>query len=238
MRSTPLPPSTRRARQLALVLLLSTLVLGLSACGTMARLSGTTNALTVTSTDQTRTLAPSFSTAVYLPVDPQTAEVYLTDIPLDRLRDPKDTLADAQGNILHLHLFLVPKAGDTPIDATACNLTLRHLVLAGTPNAASPGSASKASPITGLYSGGGFVLPSGDPGDDSSGGSISGSSHRLVKASPAFKDPVGSGSITGRFDAVRDDDAARIIAARIESLTRALKPVPEKPVVATPAKTE
>lgn len=189
----------------------------------MARLSGNSNALTIESTDASRSLSPSFTTAVYLPVDPQTADVYLTDLPLERLRDSKDTLADASGNIVHLHLFLVPKAGDTPIDRTACNITMRHLVLAG-----SSGEArTHTLPIAGLYSGGGFVLPSGTIGDDSIAGSITGSSHRLVKTSAMFNDALGSGAVTGRFDAARDDDVSRAISAKFDSVARRLKPISE-----------
>lgn len=203
-------------------------------CSTVARLSGNSNALTIESTDASRSFSPSFTTAVYLPVDPQTAEVYLTDLPLERLRDSKDTLADVSGNIVHLHLFLVPKAGDTPIDRTACNITMRHLVLAGSPGES--GTHMHTHLIAGLYSGGGFVLPSGTIGDDSIAGSITGSSHRLVKSSAMFNDALGSGAITGRFDATRDDEVSRAIGAKFETVARRLKAVSDSAGAAVPSK--
>lgn len=231
----PVRLPTRSIRRVLIGSLVLSACLALNACGTIARISGHSNSITITSTDETRALSPAFTTAVYHPVDPQTADVFLSDIPLERLRDPKDALTDpaASGNILHLHVFLVPSAGDTPIDETACNLTLRHFVLAGTAEGAPKGQL-----IAGLYSGGGFVLPSGSIGDDSIGGSVSGSSHRLVKASSAFKDPLGSGAISGRFDAVRDDEASKAIAARMELLTRNMKAVAEKPEAEKPEKAE
>lgn len=200
--------------------LLSLVVCAAGGCSTVARWSGNSNTLTIENVDDSRVIAPTFTTSVYLPVDPQTAEVYLTDLPLDRLRDGKDTLEGLSGHILHIHLFLLPSAGSTPIDQTACNITLRHIVIA-------QGEGKDQSAI-GLYSGGGFVLPAGTIGDDRIGGSISGSSHRLVKASARFNDPLGSGAITGRFDAQRNDDAARALGSRIESLARTLKPIDDK----------
>lgn len=204
-------PAPTIIRTLALSTAALLLCVCATGCGTIARLSGTSNELSISSGDQSRALTPEFTTAVYMPVDPQTAEVYLTDMPIERLRDQKDTLSDVTGHLVHLHLFLIPKAGETPIDTTACNLTLRHAVLAG------PGS--------GLYSGGGFVQPSGAIGDESIAGAIAGSSHRLVRRAGAFKDALGSGQVVGRFSATRDDESARALAARLDAFARAMKPI-------------
>lgn len=214
---------SRRACAGAVCTLATLSLLPFAGCSTVKRwsgLGGHSSTLTIENTHDSREITPAFTTLAYLPVDPQTAEVYLTDLPLDRLRDAKDSLDGLSGHILHIHLFLLPSAGSTPIDQTACNITLRHLIIA---------EGEDHARALGLYSGGGFLLPSGTIGDDRLGGSISGSSHRLAKASPRFSDPLGSGAITGHFDVERNDDVARAIGARLESLSRTLKPVDDQP---------
>src|SRR5947207_4123904 len=42
---------------------------------------------TISSRDERAVLSPKFTTAVYLPVDPSTADVYLSDLPAKRIAD-------------------------------------------------------------------------------------------------------------------------------------------------------
>jgi hypothetical protein len=53
---------------------------------------------------------------------------------------------------MHMHIFLIPEAGSTPIDRTACNVVFMNLVLTGKSTA----SAREATdtPVMGLYAGG------------------------------------------------------------------------------------
>ncbi|MBY0311367.1 MAG: hypothetical protein K2W85_04810 [Phycisphaerales bacterium] len=171
--------------------------------------------LTAVSTDGSRELAPTFTTAAYSFTDENTAEVFLTDLPRERIEDPRDMLGTAQGVILHLHIFLDPSPGDTPIDATACNVTIRQLVVTGT-----TGETGTVSPTMGLYAGGGFVLLRGSIGDASITGSMTGGSYRLTRSTPGFADRLGAGKIAGRFSATQDPDLARSLSARFESLVR------------------
>lgn len=193
----------------------------LGGCAMLPRIGGEGNTLSAVSIDEQTSLATTYTTAVYRPIDPQTADVYLTDIPVQRITGPKDRLGDAVGSIVHLHVFLVPKAGDTPIDQTACNVTIRHIVLAGTPR----GVAASDIPAMGLYAGAGFVQPDDTIGGESLGGGVTGASHRLTRSSPGFRDLIGTGSIGGTFNARRDDALARQIAGRIESLVREMEGV-------------
>lgn len=163
--------------------------------------------LTATSTDGTKSLAPNFTTAAYSSLDADTADVYLSDLPRERFANPRDTLADCTGSILHLHIFLVPEAGQTPIDSTACNLTVRQLVL-----------TKNAPQGMGLYGGGGFMLPRGDFGSGDIGGSINAASHRLTRFSTGFNDLLGPGTLSGAFSAPQDDQLAQQMSAKLETL--------------------
>jgi hypothetical protein len=156
-------------------------------------------------------LAPAFQTGVYRSTDPNTADLFLTDIPLSRLTDPADTLADAEGSVLHLHMFLVPAAGKTPIDSSACNASIRHVVL-------SHGAI-------GFYGGGGFFYPNDTPGDAQMQGTIAEASLRLVRASRDFNDLLGSSVAEGTLNAALDDKMAKAIAARLDALANATPPV-------------
>jgi hypothetical protein len=172
------------------------------------------------------TLTPQFTTAAYFPTDQNTADIYLSDIPASDLANPGADLTGASGNIVHIHVFLIPSAGMTPIENTACNITVRHLILAGrsapTPGGsdAKPGTAQI--PAIGLYGGGGFMITGSDPGDDDFSGTIRDASVRLTRSSPAFTDRLGPATVAGKFSAPRDDKLARLIAARFEQISRVL----------------
>jgi hypothetical protein len=183
----------------------------LSAAGCSVFRSEPGGVLTAMSTDGTKSLAPDFKTAAYTAVDGDTADIYLSDLPRERFTNPRDTLSDCSGSILHLHIFLVPEAGQTPIDATACNLTIRQLVL-----------TKNAPQGMGLYGGGGFLLPYGNLGAGDISGSINAASHRLTRATPGFNDLLGPGFISGRFSAPQDDQLAQQMATKLETLVSKL----------------
>lgn len=166
--------------------------------------------LALTAADAPATLTAGFTTAVFASSDPNEANLYLTDLPLARLADPGDSLADLGGSLLHIHVFVVPRAGSTPVDATACNAALRYAVL--------------AQGAIGVYGGGGFLFPAGKTGAPSFGGSLAGGSLRLIRATSDFKDLLGPALLEGPVTTVRDAKTADLLRARLDALCRQAKP--------------
>lgn len=168
-------------------------------------------------------MTPKISTAVYTSADDNTADVYLSDLPLVTLRDPAADLSTATGNLIHIHLFLFPAPGRIPLREGAFDATIHHLILAG-------GQA-------GCYQGGGFIMPSHPPGDGDFSAQIQDFTMRLGCATPAFADRLGAPRLTGQFSAERDDAAARAIAERISHLMTALPRTPNPTSTPAPAPT-
>jgi len=200
-------------RFLSLVLML--FLAGLPACSRITRPGGD---LEIHSLQSPATLTPAIRTACYRRIDSGSADLYFSDLPESRLADADDDLAGASGSILQIHLFLEPSAGNTPIDDTACNAIVRHVVLAQ--GAATTGAAAE---VVGVYGGGGFFYPSGSVGDEVFGGSIRDGTHRLTASTPGFKDLLGPASLEGKLVAARDDDLALAIQSQLERLIRKTK---------------
>lgn len=173
-------------------------------------LRGGSGRLTMVSTDSEWSLTPDIRTAVYSTSDTAAADIYLSDLPLDRLTNPDDDLAGLSGSLLHIRLFLVPRAGNTPIGNTACNITLRHVILAS--------STADAPPSMGVFGGGGFLLPSGDPGDRTIGGRVTEVTMRLLDSTDGFDDLFTTARVSGRFSATLNAEAAAALAARVRTL--------------------
>jgi hypothetical protein len=165
----------------------------------------------MTSSDSEWALTPEIRTAVYTTSDTAAADMYLSDIPLERLANPDDDLSGVSGSLVHFRLFLVPRAGSTPIDPTACNITLRHVILAS--------SDKRTRPAIGVYAGGGFLLPAGSPGDRTLGGRLTEVTVRLVHATDGFEEVFTTAVVSGRFSASLNPDAANALAARMRQLT-------------------
>lgn len=161
-------------------------------------------------------LEPVLPTAVYQHPDEQTADVYMTDLPMGRLSDPNDNLAGLTGQLVQLHIFMIPKGGATPQSPQACTATVRHVVV--------------ADGIIGVYGGGGFV-DSTDFGDPTLTAEIKNMSLRLVESTPGFADRLGTVQLTGTVTAGLNERAARALAGRIQELTFRLTPTagPDQP---------
>lgn len=194
---------------------LGLLALGLSAAGGCAGLGLGAGPLTAASADGSAVLATDLTTGVYVPVDENSADLYMTDLPISRLVDGGDALGDLSGNIVHVHLFLIPSAGHTPIDATASNIAIRHIVL--------------SAGAVGIYGGGGFMMPGSEPGDATFSGSIQQASMRLLRRTSDFADRLGPNTIRGDVTAQRNDAAARAVAARIDRLIASAAAAPGAP---------
>jgi len=146
-------------------------------------------------------LTPKLRVLAYRADDSQTADVYLTDLAIADL-DPGVDPGSLTGSFIHVHLFLMPKAGKTPIESTASSVTIRYVVL-------SRGAI-------GVYGGGGFLLPSGSPGSSTFGGSLSDATMKLINSNSEFHDPLGPSTLSISFRAPLDESLARRMAASLE----------------------
>lgn len=194
--------------------------------------SGASGSIAVHNQNTHRVISPEIVTGVYRSPggDENTADIYLSDMPLERLASHSDHLKGMSGVLVHIHLFLIPSAGNTPIDQTACNVAVRTIVLAS--------SDAESAPLIGVYSGGGFVLPSGDPGDSTFGGSILEASLRLIgsssNAANGFVDQLTPAEMSGSFRSTLDEANTNALAARFERLASHAKvPPPPRPWMGT-----
>ena len=163
--------------------------------------------------------APSLPQVVYISEDGATADIYLTDLSADDL-DPGRSLAELDGRIVHLHLFIVPLAGSTPIEDSACSVTVRHIVL--------------ARGKIGVYSGGGFLFPTRST-DNEFSARMSGATLRLTAETPGFSDRLGACTLDTSFRARRDESMATRIGQRVNEILLVVRPVPGAAPATAPA---
>ncbi|MBL8762426.1 MAG: hypothetical protein JNL50_14115 [Phycisphaerae bacterium] len=142
-------------------------------------------------------------TLAYSTADRNTADVYLTDLPAEVL-DPGADLKGVSGQLVHIHLFITPEAGATPIDSTACSASVRHVVI--------------ADGRVGVYGGGGFLAPSTSPGDRVLAGKLRDATLRLTSAGPEFSDRLGASKLNAAFRAPLDPRLANALAARLDTI--------------------
>ena len=150
------------------------------------------------------TFEPRYLTGVYDSDDPNSAHIFLTDI--DRLGRPGLSGEGMTGSVVYIHMFLLPKAGRTPIEFSAANTTIKHAVI--------------ADGAFGVYGGGGFLLPEGPPGGSIFSGRIQGATLRPLSFTDAFGDRLGwnemSGTVAVRYDPERAQEIGRWMRALIE----------------------
>jgi len=158
----------------------------------------------LTSTADGSALASRFPTQFYNGNETNIADFYLTDLPASVWEQGGD-VSDLEGNIVHIHMFVVPKAGQTPIQRTASTSTVRWLVL------------SKGR--VGVYGGGGFFSESGDVGDKKFGGTLYDASLRLIRSTPGFTDPLGPSVLSISVNAIKDQKASEAISRAFTSLS-------------------
>ncbi len=91
-----------------------------------------------------------------------------------------------------LRLMWKPRAGKTPVDRSATNLTINYVVFAGDDQ-------------VGIYSGAGFMLPEGKPGRGRIGGDIRQATVRLSDSSDQFTDLLENIRLEGDVTALRAD---------------------------------
>ncbi len=170
------------------------------------------------SDEQPTKLAPRFVTRVFDSADNNTADIVLSDLDRETLRD-RGALDRAVGQVICARMFIAPKAGRTPIEPTACTVTLRYLVLAGGEY--------------GIYAGGGFLLPGDRPEGSRFKGRILNATMRLVSSSPGFKDLIGSGRMSLSFNARRDPEMVGSVIRNTDFLAFSAIPVPDYPLLSS-----
>jgi len=176
----------------------------LSACASFTNPTGSST-IEFASNTTGAAVKPRITLRVYSTDDPTSADIYLTDLPA--LADPSvtsDALSRATGHLIHIHMFIVPKAGKTPIEYTAANTTITHIIL--------------ADGAMGVYRGGGFLLPSGKPGRSSFGGKMAQATLRPVSATSGFVDLLNWNEASGQINASLDEATSRALDARIATL--------------------
>jgi hypothetical protein len=145
--------------------------------------------------------------------DENTADVYLTDLSqntLDRI-SAGDIPPEVSGTLLHIHIFLNPKPGRTPIEPTAANATARVVVL--------------ARGQIGVYDGAGFLLPGKSLRKNSASGTLRNAHTRLSRASEGFEDLLGPTTLRVSFGAKGNEPEAERIARVVRMLTAAADPI-------------
>ena len=179
-------------------------------------LTGTSGKAQVVGVETGARMSPAFPTRAYTNADEDTADIYLTDLSAEALTALLENPGDPSisGQLVHVHMFVRPKPGRTPIQQTAISATVRHLIVAGGQ--------------VGMYTGAGFMFPSGKPGDSVFGGSITRADLRLERATAGFTDQLGPAEMTISFGAKRDEELSDELHRRIELLALAAQPIEDE----------
>lgn len=163
-------------------------LLGLIALGACQR-----QTLDIRSREHDVVLRPAPVTAVYRYDDSNTMDIVVSDLPLTDLVQAIEA-GNASGNVTHIHLFFRATPGQTALDPTASNSTIRHVVF--------------ASNEVGVYGGGGLLRISTDGGAPQMGATVRDATVRLLYASDGFIDRLGAAELSGAIRAERDDSGA------------------------------
>lgn len=181
------------------ILLMQATLIGCAASG------GGGSLRTVSLTPDHAELRGQFTTAIYAVNNESVASFYLSDIPVQQLLSGRYE----RGQIIHVEMLWLPRAGSTPIERTAANITVRKVVIVD-------GQA-------GVYGGMGFARPRGEPGANRLAVSIFEATLNLIDASPDFNDLLTPAILEGSFTAERDDRLTeRIRYATSQHLTNLL----------------
>lgn len=175
---------------------------------------GSTGKGEVLSTESPVKLSPTFRVQAYTTPERNSADVYLTDLSDDdlaRLFADGPAWGSVEGQIVHLHMFVRPTPGRTPIEGTAATATVRYIVI--------------ARGEVGVYDGAGFLQPGSTPGDETFSGGVKRATMRLTRATDRFRDLLGPSELTLRYKAELNETRAAELAARMDALARYAPPV-------------
>jgi hypothetical protein len=157
-------------------------------------------------------LPAQLTTRVYSTSQESVADVYASDLPARVWMEGGD-ISDLTGSLIHIHLFVRPKAGRTPIASTACSASVRWLVVSGGE--------------VGVYGGGGFATLSGSPGEERLSISLRGASLRLLHSTPGFRDALGPSTLKTSLGVSLDADQAGAMRRAVTALSAQANIVPE-----------
>lgn len=170
-----------------------------ASCGVFG--GGLTRGTTLASAETGYVLNMTPRYQAYLSADINTADFFLSDLPAEAFADGAD-LSRFSGSLVQVHMFLAPKAGSTPIAFSATSATVRQVVF--------------ANGQMGMYSGGGFLLPSGTAGDSTFGGTIRSASMRLTGRTPGFADKLGPAEFASGLSVPKDVSRAKRMSLLVE----------------------
>lgn len=165
------------------------------------------------STTSDAVLEPTMTELAYVGIDKNTADIFLTDLTRAQL-DPFAPIENVNGYIIHVHMFLAPKAGKTPIAHSATNATVRFMVI--------------AQGAVGLYEGAGFLLPNTSTDRPAFIAKMQDAPLRLMLANDRFADPLGNSLFSLNIVAPLDAAAVTRISAKFGAILSTLPPA--KPV--------
>jgi hypothetical protein len=136
-------------------------------------------------------LGGEYQTSLYRHDPDRGTSFIVSDIPAQQLA--RGEYQD--GQVMHVVLLWVPKAGATPMDPTATNASVRHVVFSGGE--------------VGIYGGAGFILPSGRLGGDNVSLDIRQATLTLLESTDGFVDVLGAARLTGSLKAGHDPTGTR-----------------------------
>ena len=208
--------SRRTARNTIVASAAASMVLSLAGCNALRGGGGSGGTSTIISDTTGSVYETNLRTRVYTYHDDNTADIYLTDLTDAQLTAFFQTNADwsqISGTIVHVHLFLDPRPGKTPIEPTAANASIRYGII--------------SNGQIGIYDGAGFMLPGQKPGNKSISGTFQAAPLRLSRATPGFADPLTPARLDLSFDAKLDVAASPELQARLDALASVAKNVNE-----------
>jgi hypothetical protein len=168
------------------------------ACTSVGHVRGSLRVETLS--DPPAVLTADYVSIVYLDDPDGEVSFLLTDVPAqDLLRGDIE-----QAQVMHLQLLWEPKPGATPMDVTATNATIRHVII--------------ADGEVGVYGGAGFALPSGKPGRGRLKIALRDATIHLLEATDGFNDPLTPARMTGNFVAEDDPQLARKVHRAISQI--------------------
>jgi len=122
---------------------------------------------------------------------PTHTSIYLSEIPFAELAKGATASPPLTGQVLHIEILWIPKAGRTPLESTATNATIRQIVLVENE--------------IGIYGGAGFVWPHSAPGSRNARMTVRDASMALLESSDGFVDRFTPANLRGTFTARRSE---------------------------------
>lgn len=143
-------------------------------------------------------LRGGFSTGVYRYDDANHITVVLLDGPIE---NPSQAVT--------IRMLWAPRAGRTPIDATATNATIHYVIFTGTDRAQA-----------GVYGGAGYIYPTSKRQASTLKAGVWEANLRMTDRSEGFEDRLGQAAVRGGLTARRDDVAVEATLRKLNVMIR------------------